>query len=324
MMNYEHFGAFLKELREARNLTKEQLASGVCTRKEIYRIEKGEYQPSLYLLNKLSIKLNVDLNEYFKMYYTVKTAGGLIGIQEINDAISLADITCLKEVIKKYENNDDFRQGENLQHIYYAKAICESDIGNYKESLEYCMKGIFIENALFTIDTITEFMYSNVGLAIINYISINYLNMKKSEVAYKILSDLLYLIEKHYIDSPYIMYQAGQFSKKMYIGIQYNLGYIYLSDNELEKAEEMIDKGIEFSIKEYNLRYMPNLIYHKFILLYKKGDFKEAAEYFIQAKGLFKLLKQMKTSVEIEESVKIDYPEILKYLNDKDAVIDKI
>jgi len=313
-MNYEHFGTFLKELREARNLTKEQLASGVCTRKEIYRIEKGEYQPSLYLLNKLSIKLNVDLNEYFKMYYTVKTAVGLIGIQEINDAIVLGDISCLKELIIKYENNEDFKQGENLQHIYYAKAICEIDMENYTESLEYCMKGILIENALFTIDTITEFMYSNVGLAIINCISINYLNMKKSEVAYKILSDLLSLIEKYYINSVYKMYQTGQFSKKMYIGILGNLGHIYLSDNELVKAEEMINKGIEFSIKEYNLRFIPNLIYLKFKLLYKKGDFKEAAEYFVQAIGLFKLVKQMNTSLEIEESAKIDYPEILKYL----------
>ncbi len=321
MMNYEHFGTFLKELREARNLTKEQLASGVCTRKEIYRIEKGEYQPSLYLLNKLSIKLNVDLNEYFKMYYTVKTAVGLIGIQEINDAISLADITCLREVIKKYENNDDFRQGENLQHIYYAKAICESNIGNYKESLEYCMKGILIENALFTIDTITEFVYSNVGLAIINCISTNYISLKKSEVAYKILSDLLFLIEKYYINSSYKMYQAGQFSKKIYIGILGNLGHIYLSDNELDKAEEMINKGIEFSIKECNLRFIPNLIYIKFKLLYKRGDFKEAAEYFVQAKGLFKLVNQMNTCIEIEEYARVEYPEILKYLDKWDAVL---
>ena len=316
-MNYEHFGAFLKELREARNLTKEQLASGVCTRKEIYRIEKGEYQPSLYLLNKLSIKLNVDLNEYFKMYYTVKTAGGLIGIQEINDALTMGDLISLKEVIKKYENNEDFKQGENLQHIYYAKAICETDIGNYTESLEYCMKGILIENTLFSIDTITEFMYSNVGLAIINCISINYMYMKKNEVAYKILSDILSLIEKYYINSSYTMYQAGQFSKKMYIGILCNLGHIYLSDNELDKAEEIINKGIEFSIKEYNLRFIPNLIYNKFRVLYKRGNFKEAADYFVQAIGLFKLVKQMKTSIEIEESAQIDYPEIIKYLGDR-------
>ncbi len=321
MMNYEHFGTFLKELREARNLTKEQLASGVCTRKEIYRIEKGEYQPSLYLLNKLSIKLNVDLNEYFKMYYTVKTAVGLIGIQEINDAISLADITCLREVIKKYENNDDFRQGENLQHIYYAKAICENDIGNYKESLEYCMKGIFIENALFTIDTITEFMYSNVGLAIINCISINYLNMKKSEVAYKILSDLLSLIEKYYINAPYTMYQAGQFSKKMYINLQYNLSCIFLSNDELDKAEEMIENGIEYSIKENNLKCLPNLIYNKFKFHYKKGNFVEAAEYFMQAKGLFKLVKQMNICIEIDEYAREEYPEILKFLDDRNVVV---
>lgn len=320
-MNYEHFGTFLKELREARNLTKEQLASGVCTRKEIYRIEKGEYQPSLYLLNKLSIKLNVDLNEYFKMYYTTKTAVGLIGIQEINDAIRLADITCLNEVIKKYENNDDFRQGENLQHIYYAKAICETHIGNYTESLEYCMKGIFIENALFTINTIIEFMYSNVGLAIINCISINYLNMKKSEVAYKILSDLLSLIENYYINSPYTMYQAGQFSKKMYINLQYNLSCIFLSNDELDKAEEILEKGIEYSIKENNLKCLPNLIYNKFKFLYKKGNFEEAAEYFVQAKGLYKLVKQMNTCIEIDEYARVEYPEILKYLDDRKVVV---
>jgi tetratricopeptide (TPR) repeat protein len=255
------------------------------------------------------------------MYYTVKTAVGLIGIHEINDAIVLGDISCLKELIIKYENNDDFKKGENLQHIFYAKALCEAKEENYIESIDYCMKGLLIENPLFTIETIPDFMYSNIGLAILNCISVNYMSLNKKDIGFNILTSLLSVIERNYINSQYAMYQSGQFSKKFYINALYNISFMFLSDNELDRAEEYINKGIEFSVKENNMRFLPNLIYNKFMLLYKREKLEEAIEYYVQAKGLYKLVNRMNTWKELEEYSRIEFPDFIKYLDDRDAVI---
>lgn len=54
-MEYAHFGVLLKELRTKYNMSRESLAEGICTPKQIYRIEKGFSQPSIYMLNQLSM-----------------------------------------------------------------------------------------------------------------------------------------------------------------------------------------------------------------------------------------------------------------------------
>jgi transcriptional regulator with XRE-family HTH domain len=122
-MHYEHFGMLLQELRKKHNMSREKLAENICTTKQIYRLEKGTSEPSIYLLHQLSIKFNMDLNEYYKMYFTKNTLVGLEGTKTINLAIENENLDLIKSLIEKYESLEDFKQGHNLQHIYYGKAL---------------------------------------------------------------------------------------------------------------------------------------------------------------------------------------------------------
>ena len=121
-MEYEHFGILLQELRIKYNMSREKLAQNICTPKQIYRIEKGVSEPSIYILHQLSIKFNLDLNEYYKMHFTSNTLVGLEGINSISSAIEQENILLIKSMVNKYEKLEDFKKGENLQHIYYSKA----------------------------------------------------------------------------------------------------------------------------------------------------------------------------------------------------------
>ena len=309
-MSYEHFGILLKELREVRGLTREQLAKGICTPKQIYRIEKGEFEPSLYLLNQLSIKFNVDLNEYYKMYFSVNTVNGYEGIQAINNAIALNDNDLIKSLIEKYENHKDFDKGENLQHIFYGKAICAYYKKNYKNSLNYCLKGIMIENALFTLDSITKSTYSNVGLSIINFMSNNYMSLKRQDIANRILLDLLYVLETNILPAPYPMYQASQFAKKFYQGILGNLSYLLLNNADYVNAEKIIEKGIDYSIQENYMRFLPGLMFMKFKLFYKLEQYDKAKELYDQTIYLYKVTKQFKVLEDLESTISENYSKI--------------
>lgn len=311
-MSYEHFGIFLRELRESRSLTREQLAKGICTPKQIYRIEKGEFEPSLYLLNQLSIKFNMDLNEYFKMYFSVNTVIGYEGIQAINNAISLGDRELLKNLVEKYEKHKDFTKGENLQHILYGKAICAAYEKNYMNSLNYCLKGIMIEEPSFTLDSITKSTYSNVGLSIINFMSTNYMSLKREDIANKILLDLLYVLETNILPSPYPMYQASQFAKKFYQSILANLSYLLLNNEDYVNAEKIIEKGIDYSIQENYMRFLPGLMFMKFKLLYKLEQYDKAKEFYDQTICLYKITKQFTALEDLESTIVENYPEIFK------------
>lgn len=310
-MSYEHFGILLRELRESRNLTREQLAQNICTPKQIYRIEKGVYEPSLYLLNQLSIKLNMDLNEYFKMCFSSQSIIGYEGIKSINNALDNNNIILLKELIQKYENLQEFKEGENLQHIYYGKAIYTALLENkFDTSIDYCIKGIILENSEFTIDTITHSTYSNVGLSLINCISMNYMAMMKTDAGIKILIDLLYVLDHFIINSPYPMYQATHFSKKIYQSTLSNLSLQLMKKGEVNLAFDYVNKGIEFSLKENSLRYLPDLHFMKFSLLYLQENYEEAKEYYNRLIYLYKITNQEDKINELHDSLKDEYPKI--------------
>ncbi|BCJ92733.1 transcriptional regulator [Anaerocolumna cellulosilytica] len=313
-MNYEHFGAFLHDLRIQHNFSREQLAENICTTKQIYRIEKGVSEPSLYLITQLSIKFNMDLHEYYKMHFTNKTLIGLEGVKYINSAIESGDLLSLKTLMEKYEKVDDFKKGRNLQYIYYGKALCSALLdSNYNASLDYCIKGIKLEFPKFNLDNISKNMYSNVGIALLNCISQNYFALDEPSNGAKVLFELLTVLETHIINSPYPMFQVSDFSKKIYQAVLCNISSHLLNNGENIKALSYVEKGIQYSIKEYNIRFLPDLFIMKCKILYNEQNYIESKDYYERASYLYRITNKDKKLIELEESVRIDFPEIFNY-----------
>ena len=311
-MSYEHFGILLRELRESRNLTREQLANNICTPKQIYRIEKGECDPSLYVLNQLSVKFNMDLNEYFKMHFNNQSIIGFEGIKQINTAVEHNNFKILKNLVQKYEVLEEFKQGENFEYILYGKALCATLLEkDYISSLNYCILGVQIENPEFSIETIKKSIYSNVGLSLINCIGLNYLSMNQQKIGLKILYDLLYVIENFILKSPYSVYQINHFSNKIYENTLYNISLYLLNDGDVKKALHYVNRGITFSMKEYSLRFLPEFLYIKFKLLYHSKQYSEAQEYYHRVICLYQITSQNDKLKELEALVTTEYPEIL-------------
>ena len=312
-MKYEHFGNLLQELRVKYNMSREKLAQNICTPKQIYRIEKGYSEPSIYLLHQLSIKFNLDLNEYYKMHFTSNTIVGLEGINSINAAIEHQDIKLIKSEIEKYEKLEDFKHGENLQHIYYGKALCSALLDkNYNTSLDYCYKALQIECPDFNIENISENMYSNVGICILNCISQNFFALDQYDIGIKVLTGNLRVLETFIIDSPYPLFQATQFSQKVYQLVLYNMAVHLFEHDEIEDSFIYIEKGISYSLKVYNMRNLPDLIFMKFKILYSLKDYEKAKEYYDHTLSLYKITDNKTSLTELESSAKGDYPEIFK------------
>jgi len=290
-MEYEHFGILLQELRKKYNMSRDKLAQNICTPKQIYRIEKGISEPSIHILHQLSIKFNLDLNEYYKMHFTSNTIVGLEGINNINSAIEKGDFVLLKSIVKKYERLTDFKNGVNLQHIYYSKALCSALLDNdYITSLKYSYKGIKVESPDFDINKVSQNMYSNVGITLLNCISQNLFSMDEYNDGMKVLSGLLQVLE-------------------IYQGILYNMSCRLFENGDIINAQIYVDKGIAYSLKEYNMRHLPGLLYMKFRILYSGQNYKEAREYYDYSYLLTKLTNDPITRDDIDNLT--DYPEII-------------
>ncbi|BCJ92722.1 hypothetical protein acsn021_02910 [Anaerocolumna cellulosilytica] len=312
-MHYEHFGMLLQELRKKHNMSREKLAENICTTKQIYRLEKGTSEPSIYLLHQLSIKFNMDLNEYYKMYFTKNTLVGLEGTKAINSAIESENLDLIKTLIEKYQGLEDFKQGHNLRHIYYGKALLSAlSDKDYTTSLQYCFQGLLIECAAFQVDTIPDYTYSNTSLALINCTSQNYFAMDKQEEGMKVLQGLLAVLETHHIYPAYPMFQASPFAKKLYQTVLYNLSIHFFHHGDIKDSFLYVNKGIAFSTKEYSLKLLPELYEMKLKILYQEENFDEAKICYNHTLHLYKVTRKDVKLAALVDLAKSDYPEVLR------------
>lgn len=53
-------GCYIKLLREEQGISCEELCRGLCNRSTLYRIERGEQQPSLFVASQLLQRLGMD------------------------------------------------------------------------------------------------------------------------------------------------------------------------------------------------------------------------------------------------------------------------
>ncbi len=218
-MNFSHFGEFLKDIRTSNNISIERLAEGICSTRQLIRIENGENNPSLYILHNLSIKLNIDLQEYYRIYFYTGSFLAKRYIDNFNNLIISGDYNALRKLIQEMKNMDEFKEGENFQYIFYGKALCSTHLDkDYSCSNDYCFKGLTIEDSDFNLDSIKNKIYSNVGLTMINLIAVNYSRLNQKDKSCKILEDLFNILDNQIFNSSFPMYRSLDFQKKTLSG----------------------------------------------------------------------------------------------------------
>ena len=124
-MTNTHIGKTIAYLRKLRKLTQQQLADGICTREYIRKLENGYNQPTIYIIDLLSQRLQEDIYNYHLSVERHNDIETHIKIQEINDVLAHNNYELLQKIICEYESIPSFNNGEALQIINYTKAMCE-------------------------------------------------------------------------------------------------------------------------------------------------------------------------------------------------------
>lgn len=308
-MKYNHFGELLKEIRMSNNLTLKELADDICSIRQLSRIENGESNPSIYILHNLSGKLNIDLQEYYRIDFTSGSFKTYNLRLKIGDLIAQGKDESLKKLISELEDKEEFIEGENRQYILYGKAICSTYLDkDYNLSNKYCLKGIFIEDPSFNIDNMQNDLYSNISLTLINLMAGNFDRMGKKEISAKVLKKLMIILDNYILNNPFPMYRSLDFEKKLYQSTSCNLSKIYMYNKKYEESLVYVDKGISFSIKENYMRFLPELLAQKSRLLLKMGCKDEASETYNMCLNFYKLCRSQEEIQFIKKKMKDNFP----------------
>lgn len=254
-------GTIIREFRKSKGITQFELADGICSKDYIYAIEKGKYDPSPYILERLSSKLGVDLldyrNELIK-HNSIETHNMYL---QLNNYLYTDSTQELINFIPICENNPDFDSGDLYIFLLYCKACIAFDNSDFDTCLDYCQQGLnTLGLDLFNTENIL-FNLSNEAVLIIRLYAIALHSLNRITEAKKIYL----LIYKHYkfvLNRPiYELNKTIHFQVVTFLIISYNLALIYTDEQNYKKAEPIIIKSLELIKKTKSVHMMiPHLL----------------------------------------------------------------
>lgn len=306
-----NFGDFVKKLRTQYNLTRKELCLGICSEKQLERIEKNINTPSIFLLHQLSAKLNIDLNKFYKDFYCYECAEDRENIKRILKYIKELNFYNLYILCNELEKKVSFQNGNTYAHLCYGKAAYEFYIcKNYNSAIELCIIGIKEETSLFTLDGIENSIFSDIGYSMINLIASCYKKKNSFKKSENIIFSMLKSIEKFYLSQSNISYYSTSFINKLYQTILCQVANNYYNLGNYNKALEYIDKCINFSFDNDMSRLIASLFQLKYLTLYKLNDYHGARECYNCAKTLYINSNKNEIAKQMEDKAKINFNRI--------------
>ena len=296
-----NIGEIIREIRKVRKMTQEQLAKNICSRREIIRIERGQHEPSPHLITSLSQKLNFDLQScYLKLTFGTSLESYTLKLS-LYSAIENQDISSIIDLISKVEALDEFKEGENLQLLYYAKALYYS---YFDASNTYCLLGIQVDNARFSLETMDLRNLSHESYVLLNILGYNYMHLEKYNIACKIYEELLNILRTYPILSYNPYYKYSDSDRSLFQIICLNLSTVKYKIQNFEEALNFITEGIDFALKQHSLKLLPQMLIKKFCILCNLTRFEEAKIIYTECYYLLKLTSEENLLWELKDNYK--------------------
>ena len=306
-----HIGKTIEYLRKLRKLTQQQLAEGICTREYIRRLERGDNQPTLYILDLLSQRLQEDIYNYHILVEKHNNIETHIKVQEINDILGAENHELLEKTVHMYENLESFKKGEALQIVYYSKAICDYYLRKkYDEAMNYCIMGLKVYKNDFDIKNWRGFLYSKIELKLINCIASCQCCKNNTDIGIKMFYELFDYLNKYVSGTLYSIRAVGNFHVILYTQVAYNLCNHLLKPGKYKDALELINQAITISLKTKFVGMYPYLLEKKFQLLYMLKDYENSKIYYEKALVYYEDLCPKNALKDLISETKKEYPKI--------------
>lgn len=272
---YIKIGPYIKELREKNNMTKSQLAEGICSVSYITRIENGERCPTSVILRQIANKLGITTEYLFRAIESPTS----LQVKELLDQIFIyverSDMRKINELITSKEQELDITSIHDMQIIRTFKCISTFDSN---ENFQYKMDELKDILALTyregnnptDIEFILMFTYGSL-LASTNHNERAYDYLKRIEI---------YLDNIHFFHTPVIV--------TVFYGM---LISACLETSKLKEASLYLEIAIDYCKKNNTYCYLRELYFFKAELFDRLNNEREFTIWYNKSLMLHELIK---------------------------------
>lgn len=242
----ENIGVVIKALRKRKKISVAKLSNGICSAKYIYLIEKGERQPSLYILSEIFKRLHYDLHKIVPyLNYDQPLVYAEI-VRQLEEARINHDFPAIEKIIKSYPKENDNQVFEQV--ILYNKAyIAFKRDSNCKLCHKIVKEALAITGK--SVGQIDHDLSINELYLLVLYANCLLLNDQNKECV-RILNNLKVIVDQNQGFSAY---------KDLKIVIELSLSYRLLKSKAFKEAKVSIEacKSLAFvNQRGYRLHYI--------------------------------------------------------------------
>ncbi|GGB01650.1 hypothetical protein GCM10007190_07160 [Macrococcus hajekii] len=330
-------GQRVKELRNAANMTQQELADGIISRTYLSLIEKNTVHPSTNVLKKLSEKLNCTLDDF-----TTTASGRNLSLLDIKKEIKWAennvktnDFSKLDEFINKdYQTLDSITEYERGA-TYWVRASYYFNKEDFNSARQQIDKAIEIVEGIKEVNLYLRCLILLSRIEYENYHTneaIQQLTKANNVTIYENVSNTLRVS---------ILYYLGEFYRQMgesYVSINFNRDALLLNkklnihhrgmdiENSLFKAfygirnyaeaEKHIKRAIQYAEIDEDPMDRTGLKTNLGILHIKTKQYEEAYEILKEAMDI---LNEYQLNVPFKSTVELRYGQVLAIRGDIEA-----
>lgn len=256
----------IQKTRLELKITQAQLCKGICSVSMLSKIENGERYPTEILFSTLMERMG----KSGKLYNIIGINSEVKISKYRNDILKYLineDIFNAQKSINLFEHEIAKNDRLNMQFLYYVKACISSDSN---ERLNFGIAAIKYTIKDFSINTVSNYLLSNLEILIINLIACTYKDIKQYSKAITYFKILIQYIEIHISDVAEKM--------RTYPLITLNLSNSYVMTKNYMEAIAISNKGISTCKSMNNLQLISYFCYNKAISLAHLNIIDEANE----------------------------------------------
>lgn len=281
-------GKVILYLRKEMKLTQEQLAMGICSSKYIYLLEKDKYEPSYYILDGISKKLGINVQDFYKKCISLGSIEVYEAIHILECNIRNKDFSNAYKLALEYEKNQEFNRRMPFQYICYTKGVYENNVnGNNSNAIRFCEDALERGNKEW-LSQIRNYLFDDIELRLLVMLEACLRQSSRYNEAEKIAINLI----NRFCDSveKYKMtYEINYLYIQVLICSKETLAAIYVEARDYDKAEDLVEETIRESVETKYLDRLPALMELKYNILREKELFSEAKRIYNNVIFLCKL-----------------------------------
>lgn len=312
MTQYTSIGEIIRFYRTQKGISQETLASGICDRKYLSKIERDKCIPTLEIINLLSAKLNIPLYAIYSLMLRHKNIDTHKKIELLNAHFFDDKKNVLPALINEYEQLPEFQSGEPKQILLYAQAIYLSNVENkLNDAINLSFQALNIKHN-FSADTLfsnTDIYFTNLELRLLNMISVCYFRSGNFEEGKRYYYLIINHLKEKFFDFPYVANNIEPSELKLFAVVAYN-SFVFLKDDCTFTYADL-DYTLDLLKKFHSTYMLPELLLCKAYQEMSKQNLKKAQEYFDTSRHLGIYLYTKERQKENEKNILGDFLKLL-------------